>query len=127
MTNEYCHIEIFVRRNRGISRIVEAQLSSSDRRLGRMGHIGHMVLGPGHQRSAVAELPAKVMSFRVPATSLPLRFLILNILSVAGVEISAGSSVRGLGVRFHTSDIRRETSLNGPFYRVGIQLVCDGH
>ena len=58
---------------------------------------------------------------------MPLRFLILNILSFAGVEISAGSSVRGLGVRFHTSDIRRETSLNDSLYRVDIQLVCDGH
>jgi hypothetical protein len=78
-------------------------------------------------RNQEAEIRNQESEFLGRATSLPLRFLILNILSIAGVEISAGSSVRGLGVRFHTSDIRRETSLNGPFYRVDIQLVSDGH
>src|SRR4029077_10539101 len=62
-----------------------------------------------------------------PSYRLPLRFLALNILSCAGVDIFDSSSVRGIGIRFYGSDVRGKTGLGNALHRVDLQLVGHGH
>ena len=61
------------------------------------------------------------------ARKLPLLFRTSVILSRAGVDFSARSSVRGVGVRIHASHTRREAGLNRALRGVYFQLVGYGY
>jgi hypothetical protein len=63
----------------------------------------------------------------MPSYRLPLRFLTLNILFCAVVDIFGSNSVRGTGVRFYGGDLRRETGPSDSFHRIDLQLVGYGH